>query len=688
MASIIPGYEYDIFISYRQKDNKYDGWVTEFVDNLKGELEATFKEDISIYFDENPHDGLLETHDVDASLKDKLKCLVFIPIISRTYCDPRSFAWEHEFKTFVAQASQDQFGLKVRLPNGNVANRVLPIRIHDLDNEDIKLCESVTGGFLRGVELIYKSPGVNRPLRSKEDSPNDNLNKTFYRDQINKVALAIREIISGMKKEPVGYINMQEKVISTQNEPVIQEKSIIVLPFENMSSDPDQEYFSDGLTEEIITDLSHIHDLLVISRSSAMTFKGSNKKVKDIADEVNVKYVLEGSVRKANNNLRITAQLIDGTNDSHIWAEKYTGTLEDVFDIQEKVSRSIVDALKIKISPEEKQKIKERPIDNVFAYDCYLRAYREIMSWTKERTEIGLQLLQKGIDISGENAVIYAGMALAHFQYGNLGIDQEEHIRKSEEFVKKALDIDPELAEAHFVYANIFMVFYGNPREAVSHYHRANSNRPDNPEIMVWLAWGYHLVGKTDAAIALSERCRIIDPLNPLYDKPYTGINNFMKGQFALALDPLQEMYRLSPEAGMWQLWKVMALMYNDLPDETYNFLCETAKEPAQESIDSLLNFLKYALKGDKDKMSSLLTPDVVKALQMDCQYSWHMAAFYSYIGEKDKSLEWLENAVNRGFINYPFLNEYDKLLNNVREEEQFKKLMKRVKHEWENFEV
>jgi hypothetical protein len=98
MANIIPGYEYDIFISYRQKDNKYDGWVTNFVDNLKKELEATFKEEVSVYFDINPCDGLLETHDVDASLKKKLKSLVFIPIISQTYCDSKSFAWQHECK--------------------------------------------------------------------------------------------------------------------------------------------------------------------------------------------------------------------------------------------------------------------------------------------------------------------------------------------------------------------------------------------------------------------------------------------------------------------------------------------------------------------------------------------------------------------------------------------------------------
>jgi len=198
MSSIIEGYSYDIFISYRQKDNKGDRWVSEFVEALKTELESTFKEEINVYFDINPHDGLLETHDVNESLKEKLRCLVFIPVISRTYCDPKSFAWEHELKAFVEQASKDQFGLKVKLPNGNVANRVLTVRIHDLDNNDIKLCEAILGGFIRGIDFIYKEQGVNRPLRSNEENPHDNLNHTIYRNQINKVALTIKEIIEGM----------------------------------------------------------------------------------------------------------------------------------------------------------------------------------------------------------------------------------------------------------------------------------------------------------------------------------------------------------------------------------------------------------------------------------------------------------------------------------------------------------
>src|ERR1035437_2916211 len=196
MPSIVQGYEYDIFISYRQKDNQYDGWVTEFVGNLKRELDATFKEEISVYFDFNSHDGLLETHDVNASLKEKLKCLIFIPIISQTYCDLRSFAWQHEFCVFNKTANEDLFGRDIRLNNGNEASRILPVKITNLDDKDTTILQSEVGAVLRAIEFIFKSPGVNRPL-TPSDNPDKNQNHTFYRDQINKVANSIQEIIRG-----------------------------------------------------------------------------------------------------------------------------------------------------------------------------------------------------------------------------------------------------------------------------------------------------------------------------------------------------------------------------------------------------------------------------------------------------------------------------------------------------------
>jgi tetratricopeptide (TPR) repeat protein len=203
MASIIPGYEYDIFISYRHNDN-LSGWVTKFVKALQDELASTIKEPVSVYFDSNPHDGLLETYNVNKSLESKLKCLIFIPVISQTYCDINCFAWKQEFCAFNKLAKEDKFGRDIKFSSGNVASRILPVKIHDLDPEDKKLLESELGEVLRAVDFIYKEAGVNRPLKPV-DNKNDNQNKTDYRNQVNKVANAVKEIIGSMKKPSPGY---------------------------------------------------------------------------------------------------------------------------------------------------------------------------------------------------------------------------------------------------------------------------------------------------------------------------------------------------------------------------------------------------------------------------------------------------------------------------------------------------
>src|SRR5664280_184421 len=216
MSSLIPGYEYDIFISYRHNDNR-SGWVTEFVAALEEELAATLKESVSVYFDTNPHDGLLETHSVDKSIEGKLKCLIFIPIISQTYCDSKSFAWQHEFVAFNQMAKEDQFGRDIRLAGGNVASRILPIKIHELDLEDKKLLENELGGVLRSIEFIYKASGVNRPLKPN-DERTENLNHTYYRDQINKVANAVKEIITAIKKHDQQDGEVPKVVVKVEHE--------------------------------------------------------------------------------------------------------------------------------------------------------------------------------------------------------------------------------------------------------------------------------------------------------------------------------------------------------------------------------------------------------------------------------------------------------------------------------------
>ncbi|MEJ1240489.1 tetratricopeptide repeat protein [Chryseolinea sp. T2] len=212
--AVLPDYEYDVFISYRHNDNR-SGWVTQFVSDLQNELAATIKERVSIYFDSNLYDGLLETHNVDKSLEGKLKSIIFIPIISHTYCDPKSFAWRNEFQVFCRLAKDDRLGPDVKLLNKNVASRILPVQIHDLDLKDRLLYEKESGTVLRSVEFIFKSHGVNRPLTTS-DNRTDNLNRTFYRDQLNKTANAIEEILEALlpDEEPVPVPASRATVVS------------------------------------------------------------------------------------------------------------------------------------------------------------------------------------------------------------------------------------------------------------------------------------------------------------------------------------------------------------------------------------------------------------------------------------------------------------------------------------------
>ncbi|UCG88187.1 MAG: protein kinase, partial [Gemmatimonadota bacterium] len=256
-----------------------------------------------------------------------------------------------------------------------------------------------------------------------------------------------RAIMKALAKVPADRFDsakaFSEALFATVVAAEEEKKSIVVLPFDNMSPDPGDAYFSDGLTEEIITHLSHINSLRVISRNSAMVLKGSHKDTRTIAAELDVQYVLEGSVRKAGDQLRITVQLIDAASDAHLWAESYDGVLEDVFGMQEQVARSIVDALQLELHPGEEERLAERPIEDLGAYECYLRARNEIDAFTVDGTRRAIQHLEYALDIVGGNVPLFTGMAYAHFQRANLGIAQDEAIALAEEYVAKALALDP-----------------------------------------------------------------------------------------------------------------------------------------------------------------------------------------------------------------------------------------------------
>jgi tetratricopeptide (TPR) repeat protein len=496
MASLIPGFEYDIFISYRQKDNKGDRWVSEFVEALKTELESTFKEEISVYFDINPHDGLLETHDVDASLKEKLKCLVFIPIISRTYCDPKSFAWEHEFKAFVEQASQDQFGLKVKLPNGNVASRVLPIRIHDLDIADMKLCESVLGGVLRGVDFIYKEPGVDKPL-APEDNEKKNLNSTIYRIQLIKVAHAIKEIILGMKepiqeekekiqhREPLEEVKKEEikeelkktaklskrklltgggllavllviaailvypKIFNKDKFKNLKDSdgriSIAVMPFENLTGDTTLNWFQRGISSLIINGLGNSSELSVLDEHTMSdVFESMNKvftaglspsMAKEVAGKVKAETYISGSYQGRENSYWILVNLVNTETGDIIWTNKVQGDLKSsgYLNMADSLCNEIKNYLEIKAL----EKGSDYDFREVFprsaeAYRYFIEGMNSILN---QNYKPAIQSLEKALEI--DSTFTFASFYIAwSYAYGYANFPDQYALTKK--WIRKA----------------------------------------------------------------------------------------------------------------------------------------------------------------------------------------------------------------------------------------------------------
>lgn len=574
MPSLLPGYEYDIFISYRQNDNRHDGWVTAFVDHLRAELEATFKEEVSVYFDLNPHDGLLDTYDVDESLKEKLNCLVFIPVISRTYCDQKSFAWEHEFKAFLRQSAADRLGLKVTLHSGNVASRILPVRIHELDEEDMGLIEDETGSILRAIDFIYREPGVNRPLTPADDE-HKNQYGTRYRNQINKTANAIREIISALQsdrppvlKEKHGLKEPWEDtgISSTGARPgrrpfsfagrklfyliailaglalvysVVRfgslrrtngkanEKSIAVLPFAYMGSDESNLWLGDALTEEVISRLCEINDLKVRPRTSVIKYRGSARSIPDIGKELGVSYIIEGSYQIFDEIVRITIKLINAGKDEQLWSNVFEGSWNELHSMQTDIAIRTASTLQAVLTPEEKARIIKDPTGSSDAYKNYLtanvlseNALFYLLAGNKFVDSISfseaLSMYDMAIKEDPGFALAYARRAIARSWGYHSGQLDPSHIEKCRADAEMAFKLDNELAEASVALGFYNYYCIGNNYEALTHFGRASELAPASYQPLFYLAMVYRKMGSWDRSQELIRKVIAEDPRDAL----------------------------------------------------------------------------------------------------------------------------------------------------------------------------
>ena len=469
--------------------------------------------------------------------------------------------------------------------------------------------------------------------------------------------------------------------------------SVVVLPFTTMGAESGADYFCDGLTDEIITDLSSVHALRIICRASAMQLKGTRESLQQIARDLNVRYVLEGSVRLNKNSLdgdtkiRVTTQLIDPQNNSLVWADKFNGTMDDVFNIQESISRQIVSALKIKLTPAEDKHMLERPLPDVEAYRYYLMAKHEILNYSEDALARALEYLDIGENLVGKNVLLLSAKGQVYWQYINAGISSDtNYLVKARECANQALELDPESAHAYRL-LGLISVQEGDGQRAVHLLKRAISADPNDSDTLSWYSAVCGLSGKAHAAMPLARRILEIDPLTPVY-RFIPGLLSLMGGEFGDALPSFDDAIRLDPTNAMllWCRGQILALLRRT-DDAIAQFRAIDEMHPGH-FFSQLGAVMQAALGNDRAALDRAVTQELSQITELDPHYSWNFAQCYAVIGDSENALGWLEKAMQKGFINYPMISRWDPLLAPVRQTAEFDDLVDRVRERWENFEV
>lgn len=486
---------------------------------------------------------------------------------------------------------------------------------------------------------------------------------------------------------PHGIVRTKELQTSHKSSPTVlveEYSGIVVLPFENLSPDPDNAYFADGLTEELIADLSNIESLRVISRTSAMSLKGTQKDVSTIARELQVQYVLEGSVRRADSALRITAQLIDAVADSHLWAEKYSGTVDDIFDLQEQLSRQIVDRLKLKLSADEEEQLAARPIPDVRAYECFLRARGNIYSFDGPSIERAIRDLKAALEILGDNVLLLRALGMAHFQEINAGVSENPSaIDDIQACARRIGELDPSDAGSYLL-RGMAHVLSADWRSAAILLREAYRRDHSDPDTLLFLGVTSLSTGQMQVAGDVLRELHRVDPLAPL-SVLLVGYHHFFEGRFEDAADFQERSLRFGPEVTVSRLVAVRTFIaagkQSSAEDSASYLRSHDPSSPFAEAADLLLGGLREKMEDVPDPSATL------PAWARDAEFAQYLSDAYAFRGDGKKALEWLEIALRAGFMNHAYLSRHDPFIASFRDSPGWRDVLQRVKEQQQEFE-
>jgi eukaryotic-like serine/threonine-protein kinase len=464
-------------------------------------------------------------------------------------------------------------------------------------------------------------------------------------------------------------------------------KAIVVLPFANLSPDPENAYFADGLMEEVIADLSRVRALTVISRTSSVKLKETGWDLRRIGRELNVRYALEGSVRRAGATLRITAQLIDVESDAHLWGEKYSGTVDDVFDLQERLSRQIVEALQITLSPPEDREIAERPIADLRAFEYYQRARQEYYRYTAEGMAAARALAEHGLAAVGPNEALYGmlGTVYAWSPVVLLGGDEETTLREAEACARKAFELNPNSAQGLSIMGQV-AYRRGNAGEAVRLLTAACAADPNNPDAMHQLGGAYLLGGRTGPMREVLTRLAELDPLTAS-NHCLLGLSYMLGGDAGAALPSHRRAVELDSRSTICRVCDAVALVAAGRDDQAASQFEWLERQPSDDHLAAVALRFRHGLTGDREAVLSPPSAEERAMAESDEYWSYLMAGAYAMVGEADQGLSWLEHAVTvRGWVDYVYFTRHDRFLESLRATRRFQELMASAQERYARF--
>ncbi|MBT8403683.1 MAG: protein kinase [Gemmatimonadetes bacterium] len=453
---------------------------------------------------------------------------------------------------------------------------------------------------------------------------------------------------------------------------------LVVMPFANLSPDPDNEYFSDGLTEEVIADLSQLRGLRVISRTSALRLKNDERDLRELAEALDVRYVLEGGVRKAGDQLRITARLLDAQHDDHLWSERFAGTVEEIFEIQERVARATVEALSVRISPAEDKALSDRPIADPRAYESYLRARYEAWRFSPESLDRARRYIQHAIDLVGDNDLLWVTLGHILVMYVQSGGDTDPGtLVRVDEIADRVEALKPGSPRASWLRA--FAAFQrGHAAEALHHGTAAWEGEPDDPDVLVLLGYVNANVGRTKVARGLVEQAVRLDPLTPI-TRLLPGFVAVFDGRPEDGVQPYREAWELDPESPFTAAFYGWALVHAGRHEDAIEVLEAVASRPDAGPFQSWTASLIHGLRGERDAAAAAITPAFVGAGRTTTMFARALADCWALAGEPEAALEWLEESVRGGLLNARYIAEYDPFLASLRPDPRFREFVRRV---------